>query len=314
MRAPSKIPTTSSSRSAASRVHSERTRADQPYTDRVRRMAPTLVDAPGDRPSHPPVRHRRDPYQPSSSCSGPERRTDDGDPESLSKGRHVGNRRATAVRNGRRCAAGSRSGWVAGASRWAGASLVVSAFTGSVAHRGGSVCDSDGLGQRAVAAVPRSSSSGRGAVDRARCCGGGAQKARLLGREAPPIPSWEHVPQGDSHRNQRLLRTHRRTPPKEDHYRHLEPETGGVADHDRRHPARTVRDRSTDLQPHTPSSSKDRPTANAPDPEQLTPPTTTSILNNAPRWPLASGSQVVPLPWQATRQRCNCRASEPGTK
>lgn len=44
----------------------------------------------------------------------------------------------------------------------------------------------------------------------------------------------------------------------------------------------------------------DLPPCAAPDTEQLTPPPTTSILNNAPRWSLPSGNQVVPSPWQAT--------------
>ena len=50
----------------------------------------------------------------------------------------------------------------------------------------------------------------------------------------------------------------------------------------------------------TPWSSKDRHTANAPDPASLTQTTPTSILNNAPRWSHPPGNQVVPSPWQAT--------------
>src|SRR5208282_5451221 len=46
--------------------------------------------------------------------------------------------------------------------------------------------------------------------------------------------------------------------------------------------------------------SKDRPTANAPDPAKLTQTASTSILNNAPRWSHPPGNQVVPSPWQAT--------------
>ncbi|WP_136623078.1 hypothetical protein, partial [Mycobacterium attenuatum] len=43
------------------------------------------------------------------------------------------------------------------------------------------------------------------------------------------------------------------------------------------------------------------PTANAPDPANLTPTIPTTILNNAPRWSHPPGNQVVPSPWQATK-------------
>jgi DNA replication protein DnaC len=46
-------------------------------------------------------------------------------------------------------------------------------------------------------------------------------------------------------RNQRLLRNHRRTPPRQDHHRDLQPRTLRMVDHDRRHPAGPISDRPT---------------------------------------------------------------------
>ena len=71
-------------------------------------------------------------------------------------------------------------------------------------------------------------------------------------------------------RDQRLLRTHRRTPPQSSHHLDLQPGALRMAGHDERHPARPVRHRPAHLRAHTlviegPSyRQRDRPTRGPP--------------------------------------------------